>query len=189
MVDSPDANRHGADSASGRVQPEVVEREVHVYEPTEHIIWLMKRVVHHTQRGVDEAVREFGISAAHVGLLSRLYAEPGVSGAELARQLFVTPQAAQLSLSDLAERGLVERRPDANHGRILRASLTPAGRRVVEQAMAIGLEAEAELLGPLEPGEQAQMREYLQRLMRHLVDGFPGTKAPAAPNGRPAAEG
>lgn len=101
-----------------------------------------------------------------MGALNRLVREPGLSGAELARRLLVTPQAAQLALTALEERGLVERRPDANHGRIVRTYLTHDGQRVVDESMASGLEAEEKFLSVLDAGERRTLTELLTRLAK-----------------------
>jgi DNA-binding MarR family transcriptional regulator len=145
------------------------------YVPRDHFLWLTKRLFHHGHRLVDDAVRGYGVTAAQHGVLTRLYAEPGLSGAELARRLLVTPQAAQLALSALERQGLVKRTPDPDHGRIVRTSLTSKGRRVVERAMAEALAAEARLLAPLDAEEQKTLIALLQRLLRQVpADSEPG---------------
>lgn len=141
------------------------------YEPGEHFLWLMKRVFHLAHRAVEEAVHDHGITAAQTGILNRLAETPGLSGADLARRLLITPQAAQLAIAALEAHGLVERRPDANHGRIVRTYMTRKGRRVISHATAKSLAAEKEFLEVLDPGEQAQLIEFLQRLMRQHPDG------------------
>jgi DNA-binding MarR family transcriptional regulator len=99
-----------------------------------------------------------------MGALNRLVQEPGLSGAELARRLLVTPQAAQLALAALEDRGLVERRPDANHGRIVRTYLTDEGRQVVDDCMVLGLRAEDQFLAVLTAEERKTLVDLLRRL-------------------------
>src|SRR5579863_2073994 len=98
-------------------------------------MWLFKRVFHQGHRAVNEAVGRYGVTATQMGALNRLIAEPGLSGAELARRLLISPQAAQLAVVALEKRGFVERIPDANHGRIVRTYLTDAGRSVAAICM------------------------------------------------------
>jgi DNA-binding MarR family transcriptional regulator len=50
---------------------------------------------------------------------------------ELARAERVEPQSLTRILSDLAERGLIERRPDPADRRALRIDITPAGRALL----------------------------------------------------------
>jgi DNA-binding MarR family transcriptional regulator len=130
----------------------------------EHALWLLKRVFHQGHRTVSEAVRPYGVTPTEMGALNRLVDEPGLSGAELARRMLVTPQAAQLSLTALEKRGLVERTPDATHGRIVRTHLTEEGRRVWEVCRAISLDAEDEFLAVLNAEERQTLIELLRRL-------------------------
>jgi len=130
----------------------------------EHALWLLKRVFHQGHRTVSEAVRPYGVTPTELGALNRLVDEPGLSGAELARRMLVTPQAAQLSLTALERRGLVERTPDANHGRIVRAYLTDEGRGVWEVCMAISIDAESEFLAVLDAQERHTLMELLMRV-------------------------
>jgi DNA-binding MarR family transcriptional regulator len=127
---------------------------------------LIKQAFHYTRRAVDDAVRRHGVSAAQWGVLNRLADQPGLSGADLARQMLITPQAAQLALSSLEDRGLVERRPDPNHGRILRAHLTPEGKRLADVCQADAHAIERDLIADFDPDERRAFTEFLLRYMR-----------------------
>lgn len=129
-------------------------------------MWLLKRVFHYGHKAVNDAIRGYGVTPTQMGALNRLVEEPGLSGAELARRLLVTPQAAQLALTALEHRGLVERRPDDHHGRIVRTYLTAEGRRVVGLCMKQGIEAEERFLSVLDPDEQRTLVELLMRLAK-----------------------
>jgi DNA-binding MarR family transcriptional regulator len=63
--------------------------------------------------------------------LSRLDRGGPATPSALARAEQITPQGMGATLSSLAQRGLVERRPDAQDGRRVVMSLTEAGRQVV----------------------------------------------------------
>jgi DNA-binding MarR family transcriptional regulator len=115
---------------------------------------------------VNDAVGPYGITPTQLGVLNRLAQEPGLSGAELARRLLVTPQAAQLALTALMERKLVERQPDARHGRIVRTYLTEEGRALVDVSMTRALQAEDEFLSVLDMDERKTLVELLRRLAR-----------------------
>src|SRR5918912_1112116 len=66
--------------------------------------------------------------------LSVLGRDPGMSGADLARACNTTPQAMNGVLSTMERGGLIQRQPHPTHGRILRATLTPKGRAVLDAA-------------------------------------------------------
>lgn len=135
-----------------------------VYIPGDHAVWLLKRAFHSAYKAVNDAIREYNVTPTQIGALNRLIREPGMSGAELARRLLVTPQAAQLALSALEARGFVEKTPDPNHGRIVRATVTKEGRRVIRACMKKALVAEEELLSVLNEDERRLFNEFLFRL-------------------------
>jgi DNA-binding MarR family transcriptional regulator len=134
----------------------------------------MKRAWQNGHRALSEAVRVYDITPTQLGALSELVEEPGPSGAELARRLMVTPQAAQLAITALERRGLIERRPDPNHRRIVRTFLTNEGRSVADVCLARGLQAENQYLAILDEEERSTLIGFLLRLARqtpaHLDD-------------------
>lgn len=134
-----------------------------------HIMWLLKRAFHCGHRAVSEAIHPFGVTPTQIGVLHRLAEEPGLSGADLARRLLVTPQASQLDLTGLEQRGLVERRADPAHGRIVRAYLTKEGRRVHKKCIDVSIQAEREFLSVLNDEEVAVLAGLLGRLARRAT--------------------
>ena len=138
-----------------------------IVDTSENIMWLLKQAFHHGRRTVNDAIRSHGLTTAQIGLLNRLTVSPGLSGAELARRALITPQAAQLALAGLERRGLVERRPDPDHGRILRAYVTAKGRRLTGVCLADAIASEKKLLRVLDADE----RETLRKLLHRLIDG------------------
>jgi DNA-binding MarR family transcriptional regulator len=149
-------------------------------DTSRHALWLLKRAFHQGHRAVNEAIRSYGVTPTQMGALNRLTREPGLSGAQLARRLLVTPQAAQLALTALEERGLVERKPDPNHGRIVRTYLTTEGRRVARLCLVRGLDAEDRFLDVLQPQEREALVDYLSRLAKR---GPPDSESQEPPNG------
>jgi DNA-binding MarR family transcriptional regulator len=91
------------------------------------LAYLVYRVERRLRSRIDEAVSAHGVSTAEYIALSVLRERDGLSGAQLARWVFVTPQAMNLVLIALEQRGLVRRRRDARHRRVLRTSLTRRG--------------------------------------------------------------
>ena len=73
----------------------------------------------------------------HLDVLVNLYRFEGLTQQELARKLLVGRSNVSMTLPQLEKRNLIERQGDAVDRRILRLKLTPAGRRMAEQAMAI----------------------------------------------------
>ena len=134
-------------------------------ELTDNILWLLKQAFHFSLTTVNEAISGHGVTTAQIGLMRQLANEPGLSGAELARRLLISPQGAQLALSALERRGLVERKQDPQHGRILQAYLTDQGRAVTSTVLADALAAHETLFGVLSSDEQQQLHDLLARVV------------------------
>lgn len=94
----------------------------------------LKRVQHALRGRMDEALRGMGLTTPQYAALSALEGEPGLSGAELARRSFVTPQTMNGILANLETARLIERRPHPVHGRVLQAYLTESGEELVSNA-------------------------------------------------------
>lgn len=98
--------------------------------------YALKRAQHALRVSMDEALRPLELTTPQYAVLCAVEAEAGLSNARLARAAFVTAQAMQGVLANLERDGFLERRPDPNHGRVLRSDLTSRGRRVLAQAHA-----------------------------------------------------
>jgi DNA-binding MarR family transcriptional regulator len=134
-------------------------------ELTEKLLWLLKQAFYFSLTSVNDAISGHGVSTAQIGVLRQLSNEPGLSGAELARRLLISPQGVQLALTALEHRGLVERKQDPQHKRILRAYLTDEGRNVVLRVLTDALAAHDEVFGVLSPDEQETLRALLSRVV------------------------
>lgn len=134
-------------------------------ELTDNILWLLKQAFYFSLTSVNEAVSEHGVSTAQIGVLRQLSNEPGLSGAELARRLLISPQGVQLALTALERRGLVERKQNPSHGRILQAFLTDQGRDVAAAVVHDAIEAHDKVFGVLTKAEQKTLRELLGRVV------------------------
>ena len=95
---------------------------------------LMKRILVHFRSQMDEQLRPQGVTTSQLHVLKTIQAEPGVSGAQLARACYVTPQSAQSILKSLEDGGWIRRAKDRVNDRILIAQLTPEGVELLETA-------------------------------------------------------
>lgn len=144
-------------------------------EQNDNILALLKQTWYYAVTTVNDAVSDYGVGSAQIGMLRQLAGEPGLSGAELARRLLISPQAAQLALKGLERRGLIVRRQDPEHGRILQAYLTEQGAAVAASVVGAALEAHRKVFGVLSADEQTTLRELLGRVIEqgtaHPVGG------------------
>ncbi|ABK70361.1 MarR family winged helix-turn-helix transcriptional regulator [Mycolicibacterium smegmatis] len=134
-------------------------------ELTDNTLWWLKQAFYFSLTAVNDAVKDHGVSTAQIGVLRQLSNEPGLSGAELARRLLITPQGVQLALTALEKRGLVERKQDPQHARILQVFLTEEGRAVASSVVSDAIAAHDRVFGVLSRDEQEQLRDLLRRVI------------------------
>ena len=96
--------------------------------------YALKRAQHALRVSMDNALRPLALTTPQYAVLSAVEAEPGLSNARLARAAFVTAQSMQGILANLERDGLLKRRPDPGHGRVLMNELTPNGLQMVTDA-------------------------------------------------------
>ncbi|MBP2454921.1 MarR family winged helix-turn-helix transcriptional regulator [Mycolicibacterium lutetiense] len=132
---------------------------------TENTLWWLKQAFYFSLTEVNESVKEHGVTTAQIGVLRQLTNQPGLSGAELARRLLITPQGVQLALTALEKRSLVERKQDPQHGRILQVFLTDEGRAVASAVVADAVTAHDRVFGVLSEEEQEQLKALLRRVI------------------------
>lgn len=128
---------------------------------------LINQAFYYTRRSFDEALRELGLTAAQAGVLRRICDNPGITGVEISRRMYTTPQAAQLILATLEGKGLIERKTDPASKRIVRSFITEDGRQTLDQAMPSMWAVERGLEGTL----TAQECRRLCALLQKYVDG------------------
>ncbi|MDQ2833077.1 MAG: MarR family transcriptional regulator [Acidobacteriota bacterium] len=134
---------------------------------------MMKRILIHFRGLMDEKLRPQGVTTAQVQMLKALREEPGMSGAQLARACYVTPQSAQTLLKGLEEDGWVVRSKDPANERILNASLTVAGRKLLLTAEKEAKEIEARLWRGVPAASVEAMNAVLERCLANLDEENP----------------
>ncbi|MGH2690518.1 MAG: MarR family winged helix-turn-helix transcriptional regulator [Actinomycetota bacterium] len=117
---------------------------------------------------LEDRLRPLGLTAAQYLALRLVDHTPGLSNAELARELFVTPQTTIRVVQALTDEGLVFRTPNARHGRLLETHLTPEGSRVLAGARPLADAAESEVLAALTPAQRERLLGFLRRCTERL---------------------
>jgi len=134
--------------------------------------YLVYRVERRLRVRLDEVVRDAGVTTTEYVTLSVLRDREGLSSAQLARWAFVTPQAMNLVVSALEGRGLVRRRPDPRHRRVLRTSVTPMGLKVLKRCDEAMDVIEADMLRGLE----AETVEVVRRALWSCAHSLEATR-------------
>ena len=132
---------------------------------TDNVLWLLKQAFYYSLTTINDAMKHRGVSTAQIGVLRQLASEPGLSGADLARRLLISPQGVQLALTALERRGILERQQDPQHARILRAYLTDEGLALADTVVHDAIAAHQEVFGVLTDDEQRTLRELLARVV------------------------
>ncbi len=85
------------------------------------------------RRRIGEVLEPHGLTVSQYTALSVMRSRAGLSNAQLARRVLITPQSMNEVVAQLAERKLIQRRPDPAHGRAIRTDLTPRGEHVLRR--------------------------------------------------------
>jgi DNA-binding MarR family transcriptional regulator len=126
---------------------------------------LIMQTYFYTRRSFDNAMRAHGVTASQAGVLSRIYEHPGISGAEISRQMFTTPQSVQLILATLERKGLLVREPDPTQGRVIGSRITDEGCRIFIACHHDAAEVDRRLSESLSPEERRTLIDLLERYL------------------------
>lgn len=128
-------------------------------------IYLIRQVESLIRARLDSALRDRNLTGGQYTVLSLLDRPDPLSSAQVARRSFVTPQTANETIASLERKGLISRREDAKTRRILRLSLTDAGREALA-ACASEIDAiEETLFRGLAVSRQKALREALEHIV------------------------
>jgi DNA-binding MarR family transcriptional regulator len=165
---------------SGSPAPEVPPSSEDVFA---RVAWALRRADLNVQTAKERPLREIGVPGSHYSVLISVQTNPGLTGAELARLMGVTPQAVALLVAKLTDRGLIERRAHPRHRNIQELHLTDAGRMELTKAERIVSHLERHLRASLGDQRYGQLRELLGQVMEHLSDW-----TPPGPDASPSAD-
>ena len=104
------------------------------FEPEGFIEYRIIRVADLLRRRFQDTLRPHGLTVHQFSVLAVLEARPGVTAAELARMVLVTPQSMRSLVEQLESAGLVEPRPRLGRGTRAPTSLSPAGSELLQRA-------------------------------------------------------
>ena len=76
----------------------------------DEVVWVLGEAYRRSRQLIEQVVRDQGITATQLSILKRLEYVPGISRVEMARQTFISPQAAQVALTTLERRGALSLR-------------------------------------------------------------------------------
>lgn len=128
--------------------------------------WLLNQAALLGQRVGAEALAAVGAHRTHYAVLAALAEFGPDSQAALGRRCAIDPSDMVALVATLTDSGFVQRRPDDADRRRNVVTITPAGRRRLDEIGEAVAAAQAELLAPLSAAE----RERLVALLTRVVD-------------------
>ncbi|MDT3445808.1 MULTISPECIES: MarR family winged helix-turn-helix transcriptional regulator [unclassified Pseudofrankia] len=136
----------------------------------DRVIWALRRAELTVRAVKEQQLRPLGMAPAHYSLLISVHVEPGLTGAELARRLHLTPQAVASLVARLTERGHLERRPHPRHRHVQELHLTDAGRQALSSADAVIASIEQQITTRLGPDNAARFTALLGEVIDAVRD-------------------
>jgi DNA-binding MarR family transcriptional regulator len=120
---------------------------------------------------LQEAMQKFDLTASQYTILSIVCNRPGISSADLARRISVTPQSINEVISSLERLRLVSRQEAPDNRRILKINITPAGKRLLASCDKVVDDIEAGLFSSLSQRELGALDELLQKVLTDVRAG------------------
>lgn len=129
--------------------------------PEGHLGYLLRQAHAAVRGAMEKALADLDVTPPQFAVLTMVVNYPGISGAELARLTFLTPQTINVIVRNLAKAGLVAKSADAVHGRILRLNATDEGASLLKRCRGRVMEVEGRLVQSLEGDEEQVVRRWL----------------------------
>lgn len=108
------------------------------------VFWQLRRAFYAVEAEKERRLRPTGVTGPHYAVLMYVHLEEGISSAELARRLQVSPQNIAGLVAKLEDMGWVERRTHPRHRHVRELYLTEDGEaaRRASDAVISGIEDE-----------------------------------------------
>ncbi|MEV6769036.1 MarR family transcriptional regulator [Nocardia sp. NPDC051030] len=119
-------------------------------------VWLNMRAA------IGEELKAFGLSTSQYATLMMTESHPGLSIADIARNVASTRQAANEMIGGLEQQGLIERRPHPTDRRTHQIHVTDSGRTRLAEARIAVARRETELESRFTPEQRGAIRDWLE---------------------------
>ncbi|MBW7973278.1 MarR family winged helix-turn-helix transcriptional regulator [Bradyrhizobium sp. BR 10289] len=119
---------------------------------------------------MERTLADLGVTSPQFAVLTMLNAYPGLSGADVARLTFLTPQTVGVIIRNLERDGAILMTPHPVHGRIQQWTLTPRGSTLLKACRDRVIALEKRLANGLDAKAEASIRRWLANLATELQD-------------------
>jgi MarR family transcriptional regulator, organic hydroperoxide resistance regulator len=137
---------------------------------SESLDFLIANISHLHHARAEQLLEALGLYRGQPPVLYTLWKREGMTQAELAENLRVTPATMTRMLQRMEKTGFISRRPDEADQRITRVYLTDAGRAVRSELEGGWARMEAETFAGFSAEEQEVLRGWLARMRANLVN-------------------
>jgi DNA-binding MarR family transcriptional regulator len=138
--------------------------DVDVETSEARVIWLLRRAFHAIEATKEIRLRATGVTPAHYAILICVGTSPGLTSAEVARRLQVTPQNIAGLVGKLEAAGWVERRIHPLHAHVRELQLTLEGECALAKADAVVSQLEVDATSQMSESDKAGLRHALLQL-------------------------
>jgi DNA-binding MarR family transcriptional regulator len=139
--------------------------------PAGRIGYLLRPAQQAFRAAAQAELAALGLTLPQYSVLSVAGAEPGLSGAELARDSMLTPQTTNEIIALLVKAKLLERRPEPRDRRVRRLIVTEAGQELLARARPAVHAVERRMTASLSDADLALLRGWLSDCARNLAVG------------------
>lgn len=126
--------------------------------------FLLAQVGAHAANRFAARLEELKLAPAHTGILRAIVANTGISQQALATMLGLVPSRLVALLDELEEKGLIERRDNADDRRVYALHLTAKGAQMMGEVARIGRAHEESFCRALDAKEREQLTDFLKRI-------------------------
>ncbi|GAA4914062.1 DNA-binding MarR family transcriptional regulator [Actinomycetospora succinea] len=133
------------------------------------LLYAVKQVELAVRARLDDLLRTTGITVPQWTALTVLARREGQTGADLARNAFVSPQAMGDLLAALERGRWITRTPDPTHKRRVLIGLSEEGRVLLANVAPGAAEVEERMVTGLDPDQRAALRTLLNQCRTNLV--------------------
>jgi DNA-binding MarR family transcriptional regulator len=138
--------------------------------PEGYLGYLLRQANGLVRGAMERALADLDVTPPQFTVLTMIAAYPGISGADLARLTFLTPQTINVIVRNLLRSGAVAKTAHAEHGRILQLSATPRGQALLKRCRARVAAIEGRLAGLASREEERAVRRWLSAVADALAD-------------------
>ncbi|MFC4915472.1 MULTISPECIES: MarR family winged helix-turn-helix transcriptional regulator [Bradyrhizobium] len=119
---------------------------------------------------MERTLADLGVTSPQFAVLTMLNAYPGLSGADVARLTFLTPQTVGVIIRNLERDGAIAMTPHPVHGRIQQWTLTPRGSTLLRTCRERVIGLEKRLANGLDARAEASIRRWLANVATELQE-------------------